>query len=298
MVQFDSEQLQHYLTLKDYSLTQEEFELYYSPKYDLLVTHPKPSNEELGKYYNDAAYISHTDANTSIFEKLYQFAKKHAILSKVELLNSLQPETKTVLDIGTGTANFMVAMKKNGWLVTGIEPNTKAREIAITKFQQENNNQQIIFESLKQLQNLNPIKFDVITMWHVLEHVPDVQSYIAQLKSLLTPNGTLVIAVPNFKSYDAHYYGKFWAAYDTPRHLWHFSKNAIKHLFKNEQMEVVKIFPMKMDSFYVSLLSEKNKTGKMNFFNGILIGLQSNIKALLSDEYSSQIYIIKNKKTI
>lgn len=296
MVQFDSEQLQHYLTLKDYSLTQEEFELYYSPKYDLLVTHPKPSNEELGKYYNDAAYISHTDANTSIFEKLYQFAKKHAILSKVELLNSLQPETKTVLDIGTGTANFMVAMKKNGWLVTGIEPNTKAREIAITKFQQENNNQQIIFESLKQLQNLNPVKFDVITMWHVLEHVPDVQSYIAQLKSLLTPNGTLVIAVPNFKSYDAHYYGKFWAAYDTPRHLWHFSKNAIKHLFKNEQMEVVKIFPMKMDSFYVSLLSEKNKTGKMNFFNGFLIGLQSNIKALLSDEYSSQIYIIKNKK--
>lgn len=296
MVQFNSEQLQHFISLKDYSLTQEKFELYHSEMYDMLITHPKPSNDELGKYYDHSDYISHTDANKSVFDKLYQLAKKNAISSKVTLLNSLRPESKSVLDIGTGTAEFLIAMKKNGWSVTGVEPNIKARSIATKKFKSTQNQECIIFESLKELQQESPIKFDVITLWHVLEHVPDVQSYIVQLRLMLKPNGTIIIAVPNFKSYDATYYGNYWAAYDVPRHLWHFSKNAIKLLFKNEQMEVVKIFPMKMDSFYVSLLSEKYKTGKMNFFKGFLIGLQSNIKALISDEYSSHIFIIKNKK--
>ncbi|MBS3993434.1 MAG: class I SAM-dependent methyltransferase [Bacteroidetes bacterium] len=296
MLQFDSEQLKHFISVQDYSLTQEKFELYYSEKYDMLVTYPKPTNEELGKYYDNSDYISHTDSNKSLFEKMYQLVKKNAISSKVTLLNSLRSESKTVLDIGTGTADFLNAMYLNGWSVVGIEPNSKAREIASKKFEKSTIQHQIIFESLMQLQVKDFQKFDVITMWHVLEHVPDVQSYILQLKSMLKPNGTLIIAVPNFKSYDALYYGKFWAAYDVPRHLWHFSKKAIKLLFEKEQMEVIKIFPMKMDSFYVSLLSEKYKTGKMNFFNGFLIGLQSNIKAILSDEYSSHIFIIKNKK--
>jgi 2-polyprenyl-3-methyl-5-hydroxy-6-metoxy-1,4-benzoquinol methylase len=303
MINLEKEHLQHYITLKDYSLTQEEFQLFHHQEYDLLVTFPKPTNEELGHYYQNSEYISHTDSSKSWFDKLYQFVKKNAIDSKVNLINSLRSEQKTILDIGIGTGDFLLACKKSGWKVNGVEPNFNARNIAIKKFKNvtEENSCEFIFDSLKSLlenKKHHSEKFDVITMWHVLEHVPDLESYIIQIKSLLKPNGTIIIAVPNFKSYDAIYYGKFWAAFDVPRHLWHFSKKSISILFKKEQMEIVKIFPMKFDSFYVSLLREKYKTGKIKFFKGFLIGLQSNIKALISDEYSSHIYLIKNQKTI
>ena len=131
-------------------------------------------------------------------------------------------------------------------------------------------------------------------MWHVLEHVPDVEHQIKELKRLLKPNGTIIVAVPNYKSFDAQHYGKFWAAYDVPRHLWHFSKTSIEKLVSREKMKVVKILPMVFDSFYVSLLSEKYKTGKMNFIKAFWIGLRSNVKANSTKEYSSHIYMIKN----
>ncbi len=302
MIINDKEHLQHYISLKDYALTQEKFDLYLHKDLEMLVTMPKPSNEELGRFYEDTAYLPHTDSNKSLFDKIYQFVKKKVIKNKVNLLNSIKSESKTVLDIGTGTGDFLLACKKNGWQVTGIEPNKNARLLALEKFEKISTKdaKNPFYESLKSFQEStqNQLKFDVITMWHVLEHVPDVENYILQLKSLLKPNGTLVIAVPNYKSYDAFYYGKYWAAFDAPRHLSHFSKKSISILFENVNMKVVKIFPMKMDSFYVSLLSEQYKTGKMNYFKGLLIGFQSNIKAIISDEYSSHLYLIKHQKTI
>ena len=149
-----------------------------------------------------------------------------------------------------------------------------------------------LFNDINELEKEN--KFDVITMWHVLEHVPNLEKYISQLKQLLKPNGRLVIAVPNYKSFDAKYYKEFWAAYDVPRHLWHFSQKAIKDLFEKENMIVEKTIPMKLDSFYVSLLSEKYKNGKSNPVKAFHVGLLSNIKAKRTKEYSSLIYILKN----
>jgi 2-polyprenyl-3-methyl-5-hydroxy-6-metoxy-1,4-benzoquinol methylase len=140
------------------------------------------------------------------------------------------------------------------------------------------------------------MQFDVITLWHVLEHVPNLENYIATLKSKLKPNGILIVAVPNYKSYDAGYYKQFWAAYDVPRHLWHFSKKSIQGLFAKQEMHVVKILPMVFDSFYVSLLSEKYKNGKSNFLKAFYVGLLSNLKAAGTKEYSSLIYVIKNTK--
>ncbi len=133
-------------------------------------------------------------------------------------------------------------------------------------------------------------------MWHVLEHVPDLEKQIQELKRLLKPNGTIIIAVPNYKSFDAQHYGKFWAAYDVPRHLWHFSKTSIAKLFERENMQLVKVLPMIFDSFYVSLLSGKYKTGKMNFLSGFIIGLRSNLKAKQNLQFSSHIYVLENLK--
>ncbi len=274
----------HFLTVKDYSVSKETFDLYYDETFDMLITYPQPSLENLGKYYESEDYISHTDNKRSLFEKLYHFIKSIALKNKLNLINSLQPTKGKILDIGAGTGEFLSVAKNNGWQTIGVEPSERAKSIAINKG--------ISFVSAtSELENHS---FDVISMWHVLEHVPDLDSQIKELKRLLKPSGTLIIAVPNFKSFDAKHYGNFWAAYDVPIHFWHFSKTAIKLLFEKEEMKLEKVLPMKFDSFYVSLLSEKYKSGKMNFIKAFFIGLQSNWMAKQNFEYSSHIYIIKN----
>jgi 2-polyprenyl-3-methyl-5-hydroxy-6-metoxy-1,4-benzoquinol methylase len=273
----------HFLSVVDYSVSKETFDLYYDETLDMLITHPQPSLEILGKYYESEDYISHTDNKRSLFEKLYHFIKSIALKNKLNLINSLQPQKGSLLDIGAGTGDFLLVAKNDGWTITGIEPSDRAKVIA--------KNKGVPFVS--STSELGKESFDVITMWHVLEHIPDLEAQIIELKRLLKPTGTLLIAVPNFKSFDAQYYGKFWAAYDVPIHFWHFSKTAIKLLFEKEDMNLEKILPMKFDSFYVSLLSEKYKSGKMNFFKAFFIGLQSNFKASKNLEYSSHIYILK-----
>ena len=274
----------HFLTVTDFSVSKEVFDLYQVEDLDMLITYPQPSLDVLGKYYESADYISHTDSKRSLFEKAYHFVKSIALKNKLNLINSLQPNKGRILDIGAGTGEFLSVAKQNGWETTGVEPSDKAKQIAISKGVS-------FVEAIAQLEDRS---FDVITMWHVLEHVPDLDHQIKELKRLLKPTGSLIIAVPNFKSFDAQHYGKFWAAYDVPIHFWHFSKIAIQKLFQKEQMELVKILPMKFDSFYVSLLSEKYKTGRMNFIKAFFIGLWSNIKAHSDLEYSSHIYVLKN----
>lgn len=275
----------HFLTVKDYSVSKETFDLYYDETLDMLITHPQPSLENLGKYYESEDYISHTDNKRSLFEKLYHFIKSIALKNKLNLINSLQPQKGRILDIGAGTGEFLSVAKNDGWQTIGLEPSDRAKAIA--------KNKGVSFvENTSELENQS---FDVISMWHVLEHVPDLDKQIKELKRLLKPTGTLIIAVPNFKSFDAKHYGKFWAAFDVPIHFWHFSKTAIKLLFEKEGMKLEKVLPMKFDSFYVSLLSEKYKSGKMNFVKAFFRGLQSNWKASKHFEYSSHIYILKNK---
>ncbi|MFV5694158.1 class I SAM-dependent methyltransferase [Flavobacterium sp. LB3P122] len=274
----------HFLTVKDYSVSKETFDLYHDEELDMLITYPQPSLENLGKYYESVDYISHTDSKRSLFEKAYHFVKSIALKNKLNLINSLQPNKGSILDIGAGTGDFLSVAKENGWHTIGVEPSDKAKAIAKQKG----------VSFIDETSELESHSFDIISMWHVLEHVPDLDEQLKELKRLLKPNGTLIIAVPNFKSFDAKYYGKFWAAYDVPIHFWHFSKKAIKMLFEKEEMQLVKVLPMKFDSFYVSLLSEKYKTGKMNFIKAFFIGLQSNWDATSDFEYSSHIYILKN----
>jgi 2-polyprenyl-3-methyl-5-hydroxy-6-metoxy-1,4-benzoquinol methylase len=274
----------YFLTVKDYSVSKETFDLYYDETLDMLITHPQPSLENLGKYYESEDYISHTDNKRSLFEKIYHFIKSIALKNKLNLINSLQPNKGIILDIGAGTGEFLSVAKNDGWQTIGLEPSDKAKAIAKSKGVS-------FVEKTSELENHS---FDVISMWHVLEHVPDLDKQIKELKRLLKPKGTLIIAVPNFKSFDANHYGKFWGAYDVPIHFWHFSKTAIKLLFEKEEMKLEKVLPMKFDSFYVSLLSEKYKSGKMNFVKAFFIGLQSNWKAKNNFEYSSHIYILKN----
>jgi 2-polyprenyl-3-methyl-5-hydroxy-6-metoxy-1,4-benzoquinol methylase len=281
----DLSNTKHFLNVKDHSVSQEVFELLYDQELDMLVTHPQPSLEKLPSYYESVNYISHTDGNKSLFEKMYQIVKSIALKSKLKLINS-ESQKGRILDIGAGVGDFLYVCKNDGWETIGIEPSEKAKTIAKSKGVS-------FVENVSELDNNS---FDVITMWHVLEHVPDLENQITELKRLIKPTGTIIIAVPNFKSFDAKHYGKFWAAFDVPIHLWHFSKTAIQKLFAKQNLELVKVLPMKFDSFYVSLLSEKYKTGKMNFVKAFFIGLKSNWKGSQNSEYSSHIYVLKNAK--
>ena len=230
------------ISTKDYLVTQESFQLEYDSKSDMLVTKPVP--EDLEKYYDPNNYISHSDSAKGLLEKIYQTVKKYTLNKKVKLINKYTIEEKKLLDIGCGTGEFLINAKNKNWKTVGVELNENARKKATDKN----------LEIYKSLDAINNQKFDVITLWHVLEHLPDLDKQINKITSLLNKNGTLIIAVPNYKSYDAQYYKEFWAAYDTPRHLWHFSQNAIKNIFKNKKIEVVKTLPMYFDSYYVSLL--------------------------------------------
>lgn len=275
------------LSVKDHSVSQEVFQLLYNEDYRMLETFPKPSLEKMPEYYQSSDYISHTDSERNLFEKTYQFIKRISLERKLKLINAYTFKDKTLLDIGCGTGDFLRIAQENKWDVTGIEPNQKAREIANKKI----NGQVFNIDSLTEFQNGS---FQIITLWHVLEHVYDLQNHIKTIKDLLKKDGAIIVAVPNYKSFDANYYKEFWAAYDAPRHLWHFSQESIKKLFGEIDMSVQEIKPMLFDAFYVSLLSEKYKTKRMNIFRAFFIGAYSNVKAMRTKEYSSLIYIIKN----
>ncbi|BAO75560.1 SAM-dependent methyltransferases [Winogradskyella sp. PG-2] len=256
----------------------------------MLETFPQPEVDKLSDYYESEDYISHTDTKRNLLEHVYHSIRKISLKRKLKLINSFNSESKNLLDIGCGTGDFLETALKSNWNITGVEPNAQARQIANSK----TNNSVFEIEHLNK-QELN--SFDVITLWHVLEHLPNLEMHLALFKSLLKPSGTLVIAVPNFKSYDAEHYKNYWAAYDVPRHLWHFSRTSISKLYKREHLELVKTLPMIFDAYYVSLLSEKYKSGFMNPFKAFWVGFRSNQKAKQSKEYSSHIYILKSSNS-
>ena len=267
--------------VKDHSVTGETFSIKRHPELNMLITENVPENLE--PYYQSANYISHSDASKSLFEKIYQGVKSYSLSKEVRLLERYTNGKGLLLDYGAGTGAFVQQAIQGGWAAVGVEPNKAARDRALEKGLSIENDGSGFTQST----------FDVITLWHVLEHLPDLNESIAQFKGLLKPNGILVMALPNFESWDAKHYGTFWAGYDVPRHLWHFSRNAVEHLFGSSGFNLIKTHPLYFDSYYVSLLSEKYRSGRMRWAPAIFNGLRSNLKAMTNGEYSSLIYVLK-----
>jgi len=279
---------QIYLKLKDHAVSGEAFELRYDDSRALLYTHPKPTASTLSNYYPETNYISHTNQRRSLYDVLYHVVRYVSVKRKLRLLKPFQPKQAALLDVGAGTGFFLRAAKNKGWTVTGIEPNSAARNLANSKAPNT------VFDS-DAFGQLPLNSFDVITLWHVLEHLPNLDEDIETLQKLLKPHGRIVVAVPNFKSFDALYFKDYWAAYDVPRHLWHFSQQSISKVFSEVHIKLESTHPLQMDAYYVSLLSNKLKTGSHRLLNSLWIGFLSNFKALKSGEYSSLIYVLKNK---
>jgi hypothetical protein len=268
----------------DYTVSKKKFNIVKCEACDFHFTNPIPVAEEIGEYYKSESYISHSSSNKGLINKIYQKVRTYTLKQKVKLIQS-QTNGLDHLDIGAGTGHFINATALAGFNTLGLEPDEDARTLANSAFK-------VNIQPLDELHKLENNSRDVITMWHVLEHVYDLQKDVKKMTSILKEDGVMIVAVPNRNSYDAIKYKEFWAAYDLPIHLYHFVPNDMRNLFGQFNMEVKEVLPMKFDSYYVSMLSEKYKGG--NIVSAFFTGLKSNMKAD-SESYSSQIYILKKK---
>lgn len=283
----DSNRIDPLLTVKDHSVSGEEFVLWQCRDCSLRFTQDAPDEESIGRYYQSPDYISHSNTSKGLVNRLYQLVRNHTLGEKAKLVISYTKKQGRVLDLGAGIGAFLDTMKKKGWEVEGIEPDNGARQQAGELFG-------LSLSGTEQLQNFAPASFDAITLWHVLEHVHQLHPYMERLKSLLRPGGRIFIAVPNYDSLDATIYKLFWAAYDVPRHLYHFTPRSMKVLASRHQLDIETQLPMWYDSLYISLLSSRYKNKKTNWIGAFISGVRSNLKAAFNKNYcSSLIYILR-----
>ena len=276
--------------LIDHAVTKETFVICKCTQCQLLFTNPRPEESEIGPYYEYPEYFSHKDESKSLTQVIYNIARKQNIKGKIKLIESFKQQGKW-LDYGCGTGELLVAAKLRNWKVYGVEPNEKARNLANSKLGTN------VYQSLSEIKDSK--KFDVITLFHVLEHIHSLRKTLKSLIKHLKSGAYIIIALPNPESWDAQKYGEFWAGWDVPRHLYHFNKASIIKLEELFPLQLISEKPMKMDSFYVSLLSEgyKNKNSKSigNYLRGFTSGIKSNAEAKNTKNYSSNIFIFQKK---
>ncbi len=284
----NSTSLKEYKNVKDYSVSGENFLLMQCASCSLVFTQDAPAEDKIASYYQSEEYISHTNTKKDFVSKLYHRVRKITLRLKVSLIvSATEKVVGHHLDIGAGTGAFVHAMERAGWNSIGIEPNENARKLANELYLAS-------IYPMTELDNFSEASYTAITMWHVLEHVHHLHDMVRKLSFILDRDGRLFIAVPNYKSYDARFYQSNWAAYDVPRHLYHFSYQSMKHLIEQHGLVIEKVKPMWFDSFYVSMLSEKYKKGSL--LRGVMIGFISNCIAFFSkNKCSSLLYVIKRK---
>jgi 2-polyprenyl-3-methyl-5-hydroxy-6-metoxy-1,4-benzoquinol methylase len=278
------------LSAKDHTVSGELFEIWHCDDCTVRFTQNVPDASSIAPYYRSANYVSHSDTEKGLVNRLYHMVRNHTLHSKKKLVQQVtNKRTGSLLDVGAGTGAFANTMQLAGWKVRALEPDDTARKNAAGKYGLQ-------LESSEKLFALDTAHFDVITMWHVLEHVHDLHTYLAQFQKLLKPGGKLVIAVPNYTSHDAKAYGDYWAAYDVPRHLYHFSPKSMELLVNDNGFELSDVKPMWFDSLYVSMLSEQYRNGSGNLIGAVWHGLISNLKALLDKKRCSSVIYIFSKK--
>lgn len=287
----NSDSLVPFLECTDYTVSKELFTIVQCGSCGFRFTNPRPEESKAGAYYQSDDYISHSNTSKGLVNGLYQQVRKITLKRKLQQVNSVSGKSNgSLLDLGCGTGEFLNTCKQNGWNVKGIEPSQNAREFATKNYGLE-------VQDAGAWNAFGDNTFDVVTAWHVLEHVYDLAGTIQQVKRMLNANGVFVVALPNCSSADAEFYGKFWAAYDVPRHIWHFTPAHVKSFFEKQGFKLESVLPMPFDAYYISMLSEKYKGGNVNYGRAVVHGYFSNSNAKKTgNTYSSQIYILRPVK--
>jgi 2-polyprenyl-3-methyl-5-hydroxy-6-metoxy-1,4-benzoquinol methylase len=284
-----SENISNFLKAKDNLLTRESFDIYRCNSCNFRFTQAVPPADEIGKYYQSTDYISHSDTRKGLMNQLYHFGRTFMLKKKYGLVRKVS-KGKKLLDIGSGTGYFPAFMKDKGYLVAGVETDPKARAFAEKEFGLT------VYSPADFVNNTIEGKFDVITLWHVLEHLDNFNLYIERMLEQLLPGGSLVIALPNCNSLDARFYKEFWAGYDVPRHLWHFTPSTFKILAENHGLKIKKMKCLMLDPFYNSMLSEKYRRKRGYIILGIIIGKLAYFESLFSIKKSSSVVYILNRR--
>lgn len=284
----NSDKIEYALTAKDYTVSKEDFDIWHCNQCSIRFTQDIPTIDQIGPYYQSANYISHSNTKKGLINQLYHLVRNYTLGSKARLVKKYSGQsTGRILDIGAGVGSFASTMKVLGWHTTALEPDSSARAEAQKQYG-------IDLLLPNELYSFEPQIFDVITMWHVLEHVHDLQGYWKNFNRVLPVGGKLIIAVPNYTSSDAEHYGAIWAAYDVPRHLYHFSPASMAQLAGMHGFSIVATQPMWFDSFYVAMLSEQYQYGATRYLPAFWQGLKSNFAAIMNpNKCSSVIYILQ-----
>jgi SAM-dependent methyltransferase len=278
--------ISRFIDCKDHFISSETFSIFTCSQCGLLFTNPRPTLAEAGKYYESEKYISHSGTRRGLINKLYHLARLKSLKRKKNLVEK-HSNGKTILDYGCGTGEFLNLLHMNGWQCHGIEPNPLARNAAIGQYGLE-------VDEEEKLDSIKKSSLHCISLWHVLEHVYPLKQRTEKFHALLNDEGILILALPNHLSYDANKYGSYWAAWDVPRHLYHFNPSSIQTLMNNSGFSLIAKYPMRLDAFYISLLSEKYSGNKFPFPSAMLHGCLSNFSALFGKgHYSSLIYIFR-----
>lgn len=283
-----SDKIEYALTAKDHTVSKEDFDIWHCKQCSLRFTQDVPAIDQIGPYYQSANYISHSNTKKGLINQLYHLVRKYTLALKAKQVKQITGlSTGRILDIGAGVGAFAATMKQEGWYTHALEPDATARAEAKKQYEIE-------LSLPNELYTLNEQSFDVITMWHVLEHVHDLQGYFKNFHRILPVGGKLVIAVPNYTSKDAEQYGAIWAAYDVPRHLYHFSPASMAKLAGMHGFTVVQTKPMWFDAFYVAMLSEQYQYRAPRYLSAFWQGLTSNIAAIVNPQKcSSVVYVLE-----
>jgi 2-polyprenyl-3-methyl-5-hydroxy-6-metoxy-1,4-benzoquinol methylase len=280
-----------HLKCKDHFISGEEFSLFKCNACGFIFTQNHPDENSIAKYYQSDDYISHSDSSKGLLNKLYKLVRDLMLRRKTShIQNATGLKTGKLLDIGCGTGYFAGAMKAAGWEVKGIEPDEKAGKLAASLFG-------FTVIGPDQISSLPSKTFDCITLWHVLEHFNDPVKYFSEISRLLKPGGLCVVALPNSRSYDAEYYGRFWAAYDVPRHLWHYEPGTFKSFLEKVGFKCFQTINLPFDVFYISILSEKYKGSAQPFIKGMIRGKLYFLRSLFNLEKSSSIIYFLREST-
>lgn len=276
-----------FLTCKDYLISHTEFTIQQCRQCAFRLTNPRPDSSSIGAYYASDQYVSHNDKGNGLMNGAYRLVRSYTLQQKLILLNKLNGKPGQLLDVGCGTGTFLETCQRGGWQVTGMEPDDNARSLSAGRIKQP------IAATLTDVPDSNG--FDIITLWHVLEHIPALNESLQIIRMLLKGTGRLLIAVPNCDSYDANYYKQYWAAYDLPRHLYHFTPSTMKTLLKQSGFSLIEMRPMMFDAFYIAMLSSRYMTGQTNYIESLKVGLLSNTKSERLVNTSSVLYIISKE---
>ena len=272
------------MIVKDHSTSQEQFNISQCGSCGFRFTNPIPTEDNMGRYYDNPNYISHTNSKRGLFGTVYQAARQRALKQKLSWIKEFKT-AGVLIDYGSGTGEFLNYCQQRGWNVRGFEISDSARDMSVANYG-------LTVDKPGRFKEVEDNSVDVISLWHVLEHLENLQETVKTLVSKLKQGGVLVLALPNAESWDAKAYGTYWAAWDVPIHLYHFTKNDVKRLADMNGLSMEKIIKMPFDSYYVSLLSEEYKAGRKNWIKATVNGALSNLKAG-KDNSSSLTYILK-----